>query len=186
MATVQTLKDKDNNTFYPVTKTEAVYNGDGSKTLDYILDNTIIASEDPADANKVFKGNASLGLVGPSNIDWSAFPQAELSNMESYLSENWSLLATDRNFIMKYGNLVFVCLPVKYSGTLTAGADSYPVAMTLPSGWRPTKTTNFGATYVYNHVLANAYIRTNGEIVIRPSATASNPEFTINAIYRLD
>ena len=71
MATVQTLKDKDNNTFYPVTKTEAVYNADGTKTLDYILDHTIIASENPADANKVFKADASLGLVGANNIDFT-------------------------------------------------------------------------------------------------------------------
>ena len=78
MATVQTLKDKDNNTFYPVTKTEAVYNADGSKTLDYILDNTIIASEDPADANKVFKGNASLGLVGANNIDFTTFDYTQI------------------------------------------------------------------------------------------------------------
>lgn len=73
MATVQTLNDKDGNTFYPVTKTEAVYNSDGTKTLDYILDHTISASTDPADANKVFKGNASLGLVGFNNMDFSTF-----------------------------------------------------------------------------------------------------------------
>lgn len=78
MATVQTLKDKDNNTFYPVTKTEAVYNADGSKTLDYILDHTIIASTDPADANKVFKADASLGLVNSNNINWTTFDYTQI------------------------------------------------------------------------------------------------------------
>lgn len=83
MATVQTLKDKNNNTFYPVTKTEAVYNADGSETLDNTIDNLentkATISTSVGDANKMMKADGTKALVTSDNIDFTTFPDTTLS-----------------------------------------------------------------------------------------------------------
>lgn len=87
MATVQTLKDKNNDTFYPVTKTEAVYNADGSETLDTTIDNfsnvaqnlsdtKATISTSVSDANKMMKADGTKALVGSDNIDFTTLSRS--------------------------------------------------------------------------------------------------------------
>lgn len=82
MATVQTLKDKNDNTFYPVTKTEAVYNADGSETLDNTINNLkntkATISTDAGDANKVMMADGTKSLVNTANIANSAVTSSNI------------------------------------------------------------------------------------------------------------
>lgn len=84
MATVETLKNKDNNTFYPVTKTEAVYNADGSENLSVTLTKKADISTDAADANKMMKADGTKALVTSSNIDFTTLSRSgEVKHMGS-------------------------------------------------------------------------------------------------------
>ena len=84
---IQTLNDKSSNVFYPVTKTGAVYNADGSESLDttitnvgLVLDSKATISTDAGDANKVMLADGSKALVGTSNIDNGAVTTAKLDS----------------------------------------------------------------------------------------------------------
>lgn len=101
MATVQTLKDKNNETFYPVTKTEAVYNADGSETLDTTIDNfsnvvqnlsdtKATISTSASDANKMMKADGTKALVGSDNIDFTTLGRTTLQ----YYSTSTAVIET--------------------------------------------------------------------------------------------
>lgn len=78
MATVQTLKDKNDGTFYPVTKTEAVYNADGSENLSVTLTKKANISTGAGDADKVMMADGSKALVGTSSINNGAVTAAKI------------------------------------------------------------------------------------------------------------
>ena len=84
---IQTLNDKNSSVFYPVTKTGAVYNADGSESLDttitnvgLVLESKATISNDAGDANKVMLADGSKALVGTSNINDSAVTTAKLDS----------------------------------------------------------------------------------------------------------
>ena len=161
MATVQTLNDKDGNTFYPVTKTEAVYNGDGSKTLDYILDQTITASENPADANKVFKGNASLGLVSANNIDFTTSPVS--------ITPASNITFASASSIVKFGKIVVANLLFSSSSSIPTSGITIG---TLPEGSRPIVTlTNAG--WSHPNYTARCFVDTDGAVNFNPEVSVS-------------
>jgi len=161
MATVQTLNDKDGNTLYPVTKIEAVYNDDGSKTLDYILDHTIIASTDPADANKVFKADASLGLVGSNNIDFTT------SSVSITPASN--ITFAPASSIVKFGKIVVANLMFTSSSSIPTSGITIG---TLPGGSRPLGTlTNTG--WSYPNYTARCFVDTDGAVNFNPEVSVS-------------
>lgn len=134
MATVQTLKDKNNDTFYPVTKTEAVYNADGSETLDNTLNTKATISTSAGDANKMMKADGTKALVGSSNIDWTT------------LDTGWVHLVNQTNFYVRYrkiGKVVYVWGRSGNAKNIPADSTFTSLA-TLPEGCRPSvETTGF-------------------------------------------
>lgn len=131
MATVQTLKDKNNETFYPVTKTEAVYNADGSETLDTTIDNfsnvvqnlsdtKATISTSASDANKMMKADGTKALVGSDNIDFTTIRDAE-----NFTISGWGSSAIR---IMRSGDWAQLTLfgtPNNVSSTVVVGTTKF-------------------------------------------------------------
>lgn len=127
MATVETLKNKNNETFYPVTKTEAVYNADGSENLsvtltgiDAELDTKATISTDAADANKMMKADGTKALVGSSNIDFTTLRESENSSITG-----WGSSAIRVRRSGDWVQLTLFGTPNSVSATTTVGTTSF-------------------------------------------------------------
>lgn len=127
MATVQTLKDKSNNTFYPVTKTEAVYNADGTETLDNLLTRNIVYSH---------------GSVGSSDVS--------VTTTETTLSSG--TINTKAGKLLIFGSAVLATLSATgvtaYIGVYVDNTRIILAAVTGKYGMTTNQTGISGATTV--------------------------------------
>ena len=160
MATVQTLKDKNDGTFYPVTKTEAVYNADGSETLDNTLNTKATISTSAGDANKMMKADGTKALVGSDNIDWTTLEVDPLTFMT--LGSNFEYIPRYCR-VEKFGKLVFARLVIhKKSGAFTTTSE---VVGTITDAYLPTGTLNYGGFLGGEYsTLDSAYVFCNGTV----------------------
>lgn len=191
MATVQTLKDKNNDTFYPVTKTEAVYNADGSETLDTTIDNfsnvaqnlsdtKATISTSIGDANKMMKADGTKALVGSDNIDLATLYNA--INISDYYASGFTTQSNFNMAVKVFGKLVFIsgsCV-----GNLTAGTAT--TVLTMPTGWWPVSNTSLPAWGADIDTQVRGWIRSaTGAVVLRSTTNLTNKELNFSGWYML-
>ena len=181
MATVQTLKDKNNETFYPVTKTEAVYNADGSETLDTTIDNfsnvvqnlsdtKATISTSASDANKMMKADGTKALVGSDNIDFTS------------LITEWTTVASQSGFSVEYekfGPIVFVRGHSNNAVSIPADS-SYTELATLPNDCIPSKQVLGFVSLLGGTQSASRYFRigTDGSVSIYNRNNGTDTSFS--------
>lgn len=127
MANIETLLNKNDETIYPVTKTEAVYNAAGTETLDNTLDKKANISTASADTNKMMKADGTKSLVTSSNIDFTTLAQIQSTQSSS-------------------GNANFI----KYENGLAIAWRTVTTTIDINNAWGSLyRSTNIGDTWSY-------------------------------------